>query len=45
MTTTGPRNAKMPLVLGGLAVVAGYVMIWRPQSASIDEARQDRRRG
>ena len=43
MTQTGSKNAKMPLVLGGLAVVAGYVMIWRPQSASIDEARQDRR--
>ena len=43
MTQTGSKNAKMPLVLGGLAVVAGYVMIWRPQSSSIDEARQDRR--
>ena len=43
MTQTGSKNAKMPVVLGGLAVVAGYVMIWRPQSSSIAEARQDRR--
>lgn len=43
MTQSGSKNAKMPLVLGGLAVVAGYVMIWRPQSSSIDDARQDRR--
>lgn len=43
MSQSGSKNAKMPVVLGGLAVVAGYVMIWRPQSSSIAEARQDRR--
>jgi Tfp pilus assembly protein PilO len=43
MSPSGSKNAKMPVVLGGLAVVAGYVMIWRPQSSSIAEARQDRR--
>jgi hypothetical protein len=42
MTQTGSKNAKMSLVLGGRGVMEEKVMIWRPQSSSINAARQDR---
>jgi len=43
MKAIGSKDARMAVVLGGLAAVAGYVMIWRPQSGSLGEAQEKRR--
>ncbi|MGD9701845.1 MAG: type 4a pilus biogenesis protein PilO [Acidimicrobiia bacterium] len=42
MKQSSSKDTRMAVALGGLVLVAGYVMIWRPQSASLASARYER---